>query len=59
MSVSLVEVIKVLEKFAPPKLKEEYDNVGLMVGDTNAEISSVLVSLDTTLDIIQEAKKRL
>ncbi|NLM35742.1 MAG: Nif3-like dinuclear metal center hexameric protein [Clostridiales bacterium] len=58
MSVSLVEVIKVLEKFAPPKLKEEYDNVGLMVGDTNAEISSVLVSLDTTLDVIQEAKEK-
>lgn len=58
MSVKLSEIIKVIEKFAPTKFKEDYDNVGLMVGDKEAEITSVLVSLDSTLDVIDEAKEK-
>ncbi|NLZ49940.1 MAG: Nif3-like dinuclear metal center hexameric protein [Clostridiales bacterium] len=58
MSVKLSEVIKVIEKFAPTKLKESYDNVGLMVGDMDADITSVLVSLDSTLEVIEEAKEK-
>lgn len=58
MSVKLSEIIKIIEKFAPPKLKEGYDNVGLMVGDLNADITSILVSLDTTLEVIEEAKEK-
>jgi dinuclear metal center YbgI/SA1388 family protein len=45
----------ILEEYAPQKLKEDYDNVGLMVGDKNSEISGIMVSLDCTLDVINEA----
>jgi len=58
MSVKLSEIIKVMERFAPSKYKEDYDNVGLMVGDINAEITSVLVTLDSTLQVIEEAKEK-
>ena len=31
--MKIKEVIEVLESFAPPALAEEWDNVGLMLGD--------------------------
>lgn len=45
------------EKIAPPHLKEDFDNVGLMVGDREKEIKKVLLALDCTMDVIEEAKK--
>lgn len=50
------DVIKCMENFAPEYLKEDFDNVGLMVGDKESEISKILIALDCTLDVINEAK---
>lgn len=58
MSVKLAEIIKLMEEFAPKEFKESYDNVGLMVGDRDSLISSILVSLDTTLNVIDEAAEK-
>ncbi len=44
-----------LEAFAPLAYQESYDNSGLIVGDSNAEISGVLVTLDATEAVIDEA----
>jgi len=49
------EVISYLEGFAPPALQEDYDNSGLLVGNPDDETKGVLITLDTTEDIIQEA----
>ena len=51
------EIVQVLDKFAPPMYSEDYDNVGLLVGDRNAEVNSVLITLDITEQIIDEAIK--
>ena len=53
LKVSTIEDI--MEKFAPAILKEDYDNVGLMVGDSAAEVTKILIALDCTLDVISEA----
>jgi dinuclear metal center YbgI/SA1388 family protein len=53
--VKIKEVIQKLESFAPVALQETYDNAGLIVGDTETEITSILVSLDTTEAIVDEA----
>lgn len=58
MSVKLSEIIRLMEEFAPKEYKESYDNVGLMVGDREAAITSILVSLDTTLEVINEAAEK-
>lgn len=50
------DIIKVMEKIAPVKLKEDFDNVGLMVGNKEKEVSKILLALDCTLDVIKEAK---
>ncbi len=38
-------------------LAEEYDNVGLLIGDYNTEIKKVLTSLDIDLEVCEEAVK--
>ena len=52
---SINDVITELERFAPPMLQEEYDNSGLLVGNVNDKLKGILVSIDTTEDIVQEA----
>jgi dinuclear metal center YbgI/SA1388 family protein len=55
MSLKVRDIQDLMEKFAPNYLKESYDNVGLMVGDLNSEVTSILVALDCTLEVIKEA----
>lgn len=51
------ELLECLEKLAPISLAEKWDNPGLLVGDTHQEIKKVLVALDVTDDVIDEAIK--
>lgn len=55
MSVTVREVISALEDFAPLPLQESYDNAGLQVGLTEAEVSGALLCLDVTEQVVQEA----
>lgn len=56
--MKISEIINALEAVAPRSLQESYDNSGLIVGDADNEITGVLVSLDTTPDIVQEAVEK-
>jgi dinuclear metal center YbgI/SA1388 family protein len=49
------EVIAHLENIAPPVLQESYDNAGLITGDGNSLCTGVIVCLDSTADVIDEA----
>ena len=46
-----------MEKLAPIFLKEDFDNVGLMVGSKDKEVKKVLLALDCTKDVIEEGKR--
>ena len=46
------------ENLAPLQLQESYDNAGLIVGDFNADINRVLVTLDVTEDVVDEAIRK-
>lgn len=52
------DIIKIMEQFAPKMLKEDFDNVGLMVGDKEKKVEKILLALDCTLDVIEEAKEK-
>lgn len=58
MSLKVKDIDKIMEEHAPSKFKESYDNVGLMIGERNTEVKAILVALDCTLDVIEEAKKK-
>ena len=49
------EIIDQLENLAPLDYAEEGDNVGLLVGDNEAKVTGVLVTLDTLPEVIDEA----
>ena len=57
--IKVNNVIKEMETLAPICLKEDFDNVGLMVGDRNKEVKKVLLALDCTLKVIEEAKDEI
>lgn len=58
MSLKVKNIEKIMEEYAPKNLKESYDNVGLMVGNSESEITAILVALDCTLEVIKEAKDK-
>lgn len=55
MSVSVHDVAKYLESFAPLSLQETYDNSGLLVGNSDDPVTGALVCLDCTEEILVEA----
>ena len=57
MSVKCQTIISIMEKLAPKNLAEEWDNVGLQVGDPRKEITGILVTLDVTPEAVSEAVK--
>ena len=49
------EVIDIIEEFAPPAYAEDFDNVGLLVGDKNTTVTGALITLDTLEGVVNEA----
>jgi dinuclear metal center YbgI/SA1388 family protein len=52
------EIIVALEKLAPTAYQEGYDNAGLLVGDASDDVKGVLISLDVTEQVVEEAVRR-
>jgi len=55
--MQISNIISFLDGWANPSLAEDYDNVGLLVGRKERDVSRILVSLDTTEEVVEEAKK--
>ena len=49
------ELVQFINGIAPYALQENYDNSGLITGNPDANITGVLVSLDCTETVIEEA----
>lgn len=56
--VKLKAITDFLEQWAPLPLQENFDNSGLQFGDKNQDIEKVLVTLDITEEVVQEAAER-
>ena len=55
--MKLIDIQNILEEWCPLQNAEDFDNVGLLVGDPNCEISKALITIDTTENIIKKNKK--
>jgi len=55
LSLTCKRIIEELNKLAPEQLAEEWDNVGLMIGDMEQEVSRILIALDAIPEVIKEA----
>jgi len=49
------EVTDILEELAPLAQAEDFDNVGLLVGNSNKKVTGILVTLDTLENVVDEA----
>ncbi|MCD4830318.1 MAG: Nif3-like dinuclear metal center hexameric protein [Anaerohalosphaeraceae bacterium] len=55
--MNLKTIIAQIEQIAPPALAQSWDNVGLLVGDSDAEIEKILMTIDVTASVAAEAKR--
>ena len=53
--MTIREIKQILEHYAPLELQEEYDNAGLIIGNPDTKISNILISLDITNEVLDEA----
>ncbi|MFI3316018.1 MAG: Nif3-like dinuclear metal center hexameric protein [Rikenellaceae bacterium] len=54
---TIKDVTGVIESFAPLAYQASYDNAGLVVGCHSTEVQGVLLAVDVTLEVIEEAKQ--
>ncbi len=55
MSYTNHHILEFLEDWAPQSTKLEYDNVGLLIGSKDWKVSKVIVCLDVTPEVADEA----
>lgn len=55
MIMKAKEIIEVIEEFAPPSIQEKWDNSGMIVGDPESDVSGVMLGLDCTEELVEEA----
>lgn len=56
--MTVKDIAEAIEAFAPLSLQEPYDNAGLQVGKADKRVNAVLLCLDVTLDVVEEAIRR-
>ena len=57
MYISVKNICKILDEFAPPRLAEGWDNVGLLVGRKEKEVKVIFCALDFSEDVLLQAKQ--
>lgn len=52
------DIVKIIEDFAPLSFQADYDNSGLICGDPKKAAKGVLVTLDLTPEVAEEAREK-
>ncbi|MDI6813244.1 MAG: Nif3-like dinuclear metal center hexameric protein [Desulfitobacteriaceae bacterium] len=55
MAVSVYFIAEVVERVAPKAWAETWDNVGILIGDGAAKVERILLALDPSPEVVQEA----
>ncbi len=56
--IQIKNITDYLESIAPLAYQESYDNSGLITGDPQTNVKGILICLDSTEDVVQEAIKK-
>jgi len=51
------EIVQEVEKIAPLSLAQDWDNVGLLIGDSQKDVKNVLLTIDITNVVLAEARR--
>jgi dinuclear metal center YbgI/SA1388 family protein len=57
MSPTVQDILDIIDSIAPAHLAEPWDNVGLMIGDPAAQVTAILLGLDPTTALLEEARQ--
>jgi dinuclear metal center YbgI/SA1388 family protein len=55
MGATVAKIKQIMDELAPPLLAEEWDNVGLQIGDPRQPVRRIWVALDPTLHVVKAA----
>ena len=58
MAMTIDDIYRILDAYAPFSLQESYDRSGLLVGDRQKSVSRILLTLDITIPVIREAAEK-
>lgn len=56
--ISIERITAIVNSLAPFSLAEEWDNVGLLIGDPKQEVTGIMIGLDPTAQLLDEALAR-
>lgn len=56
MDLLVKDMVKILNEMAPPRLAEDWDNVGLLVGRMKKPVRVILCSLDFSKEVLEQAQ---
>lgn len=57
MKVKVKEIVEILEQFAPNEVQESWDNSGYNIGSPERVVTKVLLALDCTEEVVEEAEQ--
>ncbi len=55
--MKIKDIAEQIEKIVPLNLAQDWDNVGLLIGDAQKNVKNILLTIDITNDVLAEAKK--
>lgn len=57
-TVTVEDIVRRIDEFAPPVLAEDWDPIGLSFGSLTQPVKNIMIALDIDADTIQEAKEQ-
>ena len=55
--MKIKNITDIIEEIIPLKLAQDWDNVGLLIGDSQKDIKNILLTIDITRDVVTEARE--
>ncbi len=55
--MKIKDIVKAIDKIVPLELAQDWDNVGLLIGDAQRNVKSILLTIDITGEVVAEAKR--
>jgi len=55
--MKIKDIAEQIEKIVPLKFAQDWDNVGLLIGNPQANVKNILLTIDVTSNVITEAKR--
>ncbi|MFH1883361.1 MAG: Nif3-like dinuclear metal center hexameric protein [Planctomycetota bacterium] len=55
--MKIKDIAAAIEEIVPLNLAQDWDNVGLLIGDVQKNVKRILLTIDVTSDVVAEARK--